>query len=244
VDAGLAVLAGLAIPFAMFTRQDHAIEHMSAVWLLPVVASEVAAASGGLLVPHLADPAAQMQVLFTSYVLWACSVPLALGILTILFLRMALHKLPPVAMAASSFLALGPIGTGSLGLTLFAVNGSPVLEANGLGAFAPAISGASLLGGVLLWGYGLWWLGMAVAITLRYLREGLPFNLGWWAYTFPVGVYATATLKLSTLFTLAPLTGFAILLVAALVAIWVVVAFRTCLGAANGSLFFDPSLES
>jgi tellurite resistance protein TehA-like permease len=227
----------------MFTRQDHAIEHMSAVWLLPIVASEVAAASGGLLIPHLADPAAQLQVLFVSYVLWACSVPLALGILVILFLRMALHKLPPAAMAATSFLALGPVGTGALGLMLFSVNGSPVLSANGLAALAPAISGASLLGGLLLWGYGLWWLGLAVAVTLRYLREGLPFNLGWWGYTFPIGVYATATLKLSTLFPVAPVAGFGGFLVAALVAIWIVVAVRTCRGAANGSLFFDPSIE-
>jgi tellurite resistance protein TehA-like permease len=33
----------------MFTRQEHSIDQMTAVWLLPVVAAEVAAASGGLL---------------------------------------------------------------------------------------------------------------------------------------------------------------------------------------------------
>jgi hypothetical protein len=29
-------------------------------------------------------------------------------------------------------------------------------------------------------GYGAWWLGLAGLKTIRYLREGLPFNLGWW----------------------------------------------------------------
>lgn len=241
-DASLAVLAGLAVPFVMFTRQQHAIEHMSAVWLLPVVASEVAAASGGLLLPHLAGEV-QFGVLFASYLLWASSVPLALGILVILFLRMALHKLPPASMAATSFLALGPIGTGALGLMLLAVNGGPVLAENGLAAFAPAISGAALLGAVLLWGYGFWWLGMAVVITLRYLLKGLPFNLGWWGYTFPLGVYAAATLRLSALFPLPALAFFAEVLVAMLAIIWIVVATRSCLGAADGSLFVDPSLE-
>ncbi|WP_454851339.1 TDT family transporter [Rhizobium binxianense] len=242
IDAALAVLAGLAIPFAMFTRQDHAIEQMSAVWLLPVVASEVAAASGGLLLPHLAG-GAQLQVLVVSYVLWSCSVPLALGILVILFLRMALHKLPPAGMAATSFLALGPIGTGALGLLLFAANGGAVLTESGLGAVAQAISGAALFGAVLLWGYGLWWLGMAVAITLRYVRSGLPFNLGWWGYTFPLGVFAVATLRLSAAFPLPALAGFADMLVALLAVIWVVVAIRTLLGATDGSLFADPCIE-
>ncbi|MBB3410842.1 C4-dicarboxylate transporter/malic acid transport protein [Rhizobium sp. BK316] len=241
-DAGLAVLAGLAIPLVMFTRQQHAIEHMSAIWLLPIVASEVTAASGGLLVPHLAE-GTQLPVLFASFVLWSCSVPLALGILIILFLRMALHKLPPAGMAATSFLALGPVGTGALGLALFSVNGEQALAAGGLGALAPAISGAALLGAVLLWGYGLWWLGLAVAITINHLRQGLPFNLGWWGYTFPIGVYAVATLRLSSIFPLPALAGFGEVLVAALAAIWIVVAFRTCCGAYDGSLFVDPSLE-
>jgi C4-dicarboxylate transporter/malic acid transport protein len=243
IDAILAVLAGLAIPLVMFTRQAHAIEHMSAVWLLPIVASEVAAASGGLLVPHLTE-GAQLPVLFASLMLWSCSVPLALGILVILFLRMALHKLPPAGMAATSFLALGPVGTGSLGLILFSVNGEHALAANGLGALAPAFSGAALLGAVLLWGYGLWWLGLAVAITINHLRQGLPFNLGWWGYTFPIGVYAVATLRLSGTFPLPVLAGFGEVLVAALVSIWIVVAIRTSCGAYNGSLFVDPSLET
>ena len=39
-----------------------------------------------------------------------CSVPLAMSILVILVLRMAIHKLPPASMAASSWLALGPHG--------------------------------------------------------------------------------------------------------------------------------------
>jgi C4-dicarboxylate transporter/malic acid transport protein len=242
-DAALAVLAGLAIPFAMFTRQEHAFDEMSAVWLLPIVACEVTAASGGLLLPHIAGEAPQMTVLFASYVLWACSVPLALGILTILFLRMALHKLPPAGMAATAFLALGPIGTGALGLILFAMNGRTVLEANGLGALAGAISGASLFGAVLLWAYGLWWLGMALALTLRYLRHGLPFNLSWWAYTFPVGVYALATLRLSTVVPVGALTLFGNALVVVLAAIWLPVAARTVYGAVEGTLFSDPTLQ-
>src|SRR5471032_2952873 len=94
LDVAMALACGVLIPFMMFTRQQHSIDQMTAVWLLPVVAAEVAAASGGLLAPHLADAHSQLVMLVTSYVLWAFSLPVAFSILTILMLRMALHKLP------------------------------------------------------------------------------------------------------------------------------------------------------
>src|SRR5262249_32702901 len=151
-----------------------------------LVASEVAAVSGGLLIPHLTDPASQMTVLTVSLVMWSCSVPIALGVLVILFLRMALHKLPDTNMAASCWLALGPIGTGALGLLVFSQVSPAVLAANGLATVASAFAGASLLGAILLWGYGLWWFAIALLITGRYVRQGIAFNLGWWGYTFPL----------------------------------------------------------
>lgn len=242
-DVMLAIGVGLLVPFMMFTRQEHAIERMSAVWLLPIVAAEVVAASGALLLPHLTDHAEQLSVLLASYVLWSCSVPLALGILVILFLRLVLHKLPPVSMAATSWLALGPLGTGALGLILFSTNGTPVLEAAGLGPLAPAMAGASLMGAFLLWGYGIWWLGVAVLVTVRHLREGLSFDLGWWGYTFPLGVFALATLKLAGIFPVHALDIFAAGLVMVLITIWLVVAGKTIRGAWNGRLFNDPCLN-
>ncbi|TCL71160.1 TDT family transporter [Rhizobium sp. BK251] len=240
VDVAIALLCGLVVPFLMFTHHSHKIEHMTAVWLLPVVACEVAAVSGGLLVPHLADASEKLTILLASYALWACSVPLAMGILVILFMRMVLHKLPPVAMAPTSWLALGPIGTGALGLIVLGHDATATLQANGLGAVAEAFGGASLLGGVMLWGYGLWWLVTAVMVTLHYMREGMPFNLGWWGYTFPLGVYAVATLRLGSTFNFAPISNFGYALVAALAILWVVIMIRTVRGAWHGYLFFAP----
>jgi C4-dicarboxylate transporter/malic acid transport protein len=239
IDAGLAALCGLALPFLMFTRQRHGLEAMTAVWLLPIVAAEVAAASGGLLLPHIADPALAMGVLFASLALWALSVPLAMGILTILFLRLALHKLPPAAMAPSAWLALGPIGTGALGLFLFAGNAPSVLTGAGVAApIAQAFGGAALLGGALLWGYGLWWMGIAVLVTLRHLRDAdLPYTLGWWGYTFPLGVFALATLRLPDLLPVPGITLLGAALVALLATIWLVVATRTLRALARGALF-------
>ncbi|WP_062112264.1 TDT family transporter [Aureimonas sp. AU40] len=244
IDVAMAAACGVAIPFMMFTRQSHTIDQMTAVWLLPVVAAEVAAVSGGLLAPHLVDPHSQLVLLTLSYALWALSVPIALSILVVLLLRMAIHKLPHANMAASSWLALGPIGTGALGLMTLGGAAPAILSANDLERFGAFAEGLGLFGGLLLWGYGLWWLAMAVLVTLRYLRDGLPFNIGWWGYTFPLGVYAVATLKLGTLLPIAAIHVFGAVLVAVLAVLWVIVGTRTVRGAWRGDLFVSPCLKA
>jgi C4-dicarboxylate transporter/malic acid transport protein len=244
IDVGLSMACGLIIPFMMFTRQSHTMESMTAVWLLPIVACEVASVSGGLLLPHIAGSGLELAVLMVSYVLWACSVPLAMSILVILFLRLVLHKLPHAGMAATSWLALGPIGTGALSLFVMSQNAPAVLIGNGLGNMAEALAAASFLGGLLLWGYGIWWLAIAMMITLRYLKDGIPYNIGWWGYTFPLGVYAVATARLAAIVPLAPLAWLAFALIAALALVWVLVAIRTVHGVHDRSLFVAPCLAT
>lgn len=244
IDVALSIVCGIAIPYMMFTRQEHSIEQMTAVWLLPVVACEVAAVSGGLLIPHLTEASLRLDVLVVSYVLWSLSVPLAMSMLVVFLLRMVLHNLPHVSMATTSWLALGPIGTGALGMLVLGHAAPEILAASGLGQFGLIAEGVGLVAGLLLWGYGLWWLAMALLITFRYLREGLPFNLGWWGYTFPLGVYAVATLRLGSVLPIPAIHGFGVVLVAALACLWLIVGARTVRGAWRGDLFVAPCLKS
>ena len=242
IDVAMALGCGVLIPYLMFTRQDHSIDQMTAVWLLPVVAAEVAAASGGLLAPYLTDTAAQFHVLITSYVLWAFSVPVAFSILTILILRMALHKLPHESMAASSWLALGPIGTGALGLLLLGADAPAIFAAHGLARIGEIAEGLGLISGVILWGVGLWWIVIAALITIRYFRSGIPFNLGWWGFTFPLGVYSLATLRLGSMLQLTFFDVAGCVLVVALALMWLLVGTRTVQGAYRGELFVSPCI--
>lgn len=214
------------------------------MWLLPVVAAEVAAASGGIIAPHLADAISQFIMLITSYVLWAYSVPVAFGILTILLLRMALHKLPHESMAASSWLALGPIGTGALGMLIFGTDAPAIFANSGFVQIGIVAAGIGTIAGLALWGFGLWWLLLAILITIRYFRRGNSFNLGWWGYTFPLGVFAIATLKLGAVL---QLSFFAIVgagLVTTLILMWCVVASKTLHGGWKGQLFVSPCIAS
>jgi C4-dicarboxylate transporter/malic acid transport protein len=241
IDAAMAVLCGVAVPFFMFTRHDHSMEKMTAVWLLPIVASEVAAASAGQLLPHLAGGQMELTVLALGYVLWAFSVPLALSILVILFLRLVLHKLPHRDMAASGCLALGPIGTGALSLLLLGAAAPHAFAAVGLADVGRVAQGIGIIGGLALWGYGVWWFLLAVLTTLRYLqRDGMPFNLGWWGFTFPLGVYSVATLALAHQTGLALFSVIGTGLVLLLAVIWILVAVKTAFGAWDRKLFVSP----
>jgi C4-dicarboxylate transporter/malic acid transport protein len=242
IDMVMAVACGVVIPFLMFTRQDHSIDKMTAVWLLPIVAAEVTASSAGALAPHIADPHMALYILMLGYALWAYSVPLAMSILVILLLRLVLHKLPHRDMAASSWLSLGPIGTAALGLLLLGADAPKICAAAGIQSVGDIAAGVGVLGGVVLWGYGAWWLLLSVLTTIRYAREGIPFNLGWWGFTFPLGVYSVATLTLARQTHLEFLSAIGAALVVCLAVLWAVIVVRTVHGAWHRYLFVSPCL--
>jgi Voltage-dependent anion channel len=73
--------------------------------------------------------------------------PLAMSILTLLVLRLALHKLPERDMGASAWLALGPIGTGALGLVLLGGEAPAIFAANGLRSVGDTAFGLGVIGG-------------------------------------------------------------------------------------------------
>ena len=242
IDVVLSLSCGVLIPYFMFTRQEHEIDKMTAVWLLPIVAAEVAAVSGGLLIPHLQNAQTQYWTLIACYILWAYSVPIAFGILTILFLRMALHRLPPNSMAASCWLSIGPIGTGALGILVLGSGAPAVFAAQNMMGIGMIAQGFGIIVGILLWGTGMWWLLLATLITIRYFRAGVPFNLGWWGYIFPLGVYSVATLKLGVLLKMPIFSVLGTALVIVLTVMWVFVMALTLYRGWRGQLFFSPCI--
>ena len=243
-DIVLALLVAWAVPFAMYRHQEHALQQMTAVWLLPIVACEVAASSGGLLLGHLAADTHAVAILLASYVLWGISVLPAFAILTILMLRLVLHKLPEKELAVSSWLALGPIGTGALALLILGQQAPTVLVSIDLAEMGQLFQYAGIFGSLILLGFGLWWLGIAVMTTLHHAKQELPFNLGWWGLTFPLGVYTLAILTLAQQLNLAFLYAVGYAFAAILMLLWSLVATKTAHGFYQGHLFFSPCLKT
>jgi C4-dicarboxylate transporter/malic acid transport protein len=242
IDVALSVISVLVVPFYMFTAQEHRMERMTAAWLLPIVPPEVAAASGGLVAQHLA-PMLGTSVIFVSYVLWAISVLLSMGILTILFLRLTLHKLPHVDMAVSAWLPLGPLGTGAMAMITLGAASRHIFPLTDLAPMALLWQDAGVMVALVLWGFGLWWMIMAIVFTLRYLREGLPFNMGWWGFTFPLGVFDSATYLLAKETQFSPFLYLGTAFTVLLAVFWVIVTKRSLSGMWTARLFRDPSLS-
>ena len=243
-DVVLALLVAWAVPFAMYRHQEHALQQMTAVWLLPIVACEVAASSGGLLLGHLAADTHAVAILLGSYVLWGVSVLPAFAILTILMLRLVLHKLPEKELAVSSWLALGPIGTAALALLVLGHQAPTLMASLGLAQLGQLFQQAGILASLILLGFGLWWLGIAVLTTLHHAKQDLPFNLGWWGLTFPLGVYTLAILTLAQQLNLAFLYAVGYAFATILMLLWSLVATKTAHGFYQGHLFFSPCLKT
>ena len=163
---------------------------------MPVV---VISATGGIVAEVLPDPDHAVTTLIVSYILWGLGQSFAMLILGIYFLRLQLHDLPPKEAIVSVFLPIGVLGQGGFGIQQLgrvSLELLPRTEAFG------SISGDDLRGGAVLyvlgvflalimWGSALGWLSFAL-ITIWSIKS-FPFNMGWWGFTFPLGVLTTCT---------------------------------------------------
>ena len=244
VDVVLAVGIGVLVPFCMFHKQDHQLHTMTAMWLLPIVACEVAATSGGLLLAHMHASQQAVAILFASYMLWGMSVLPAFGILTILMLRLAVHQLPSKELAITSWLALGPIGTGALALLVLGAQAPHILQIFSLESLGLFFQHAGIVCSFILLGFGIWWFAIAVLITLSHAKRSLPFNLGWWGLTFPLGVFTLAILNLAQQMNTQFLQDVGLAFATILMMLWVMVMVKTLKGMYQGNLFFSPCLKT
>lgn len=240
LDALLAIFVSVFVPAMMFTRQDHKLHSMTALWLLPIVAAEVTASSGGILLNYAMNPHQAFTILIASYVLWGISVLPAFSILSILFLRLAIHKLPEEQMAISGCLALGPIGTGAFALLLLGKQSIHILQAAHLAELGAVMHSIGIVGSLLLIGFGMWWL--AIAVFTIYKKFSMNFHLGWWGLTFPLGVYSFSILELAKQLNLVGMAYIGYCLSILLIGLWLFVIIKTLLGAYKGSLFMSPCL--
>ena len=179
IDVVISVACCMFLPFVIMYLHDSALESMTATWLLPIVSTIVAAASGGIVAAVLPNPQHALWTLITSYVLWGTGVPLAMVVLVMYFHRLTIHRLPPREVIVSVFLPLGPLGQGGFGIMQL---GKAALEVFPKTNTLISGSGETLYTvgfgvALVMWGYGLVWMFFAVASISR---TRFPFNMGWW----------------------------------------------------------------
>jgi len=214
----------MSVVFAhlLFVRSELVPETVNGGWFIPPVVNILVPLVLVPLVPG-SSPATARALLFASYAFWGMGFVLYLLIVTMLHHRLVFHPLPHAGLAPSLWIGLGPIGVGALALVKMAAAGTAVF-----GSIAPTVALASKLAATVLWGFGVWWLAAAALLLVHYLRSGpLPYGIGWWGFTFPLGAYTVATLTLARVWSLRGLDWAGAGLFVLLGAFWLVVAGRT-----------------
>ena len=226
----LAIVVSVVFAAQLFLSARVAPQVAHGAWFIPPVVTIIAPMVLGPLAPYVA-PGDLPLLVFAGYALWGMGFFLFVLVASLLFDRLVFHPLPPAPLAPSVWIGLGPLGVGGLALLGIAKVGAPLW-----GDAAPIVNTLSSIAATALWGFGLWWLAAAVVLLIAYLRRGpLPYGLGWWAFTFPLGAFTASTLALGRGWHAGVIEALAVILFLALVVAWTVVSAGTMRALRSGA---------
>lgn len=199
IDVLISMATCISMPFIAMHRHRPGLDKTTATLLLPIVPAVVAAATGGIVADALPSASHAYATLIVSYVLWGIGQALSGCVMALYFHRLTIHSLPPREVIVSVFLPVGPLGQGGFGIQQLgkvALKVIPQTEMFHVAGVDPTRGAEFLyfLGiffGIVMWGFALAWVCFAL-ISLRTTRQ-FPFNMGWWGFTFPLGVWGTCT---------------------------------------------------
>ncbi|KAK6368289.1 hypothetical protein LTR64_006442 [Lithohypha guttulata] len=252
LDSIASIAVTVSLSFILISQTHlQSLDRITAAQLLPIAATIVASGTGAgvshALLNHAHQPRYALATTIASYIMWGMSTPFALVTLVIYYQRLAVHKLPPREIIVSSFLPLGPLGMGGYTITYLGSTARHILPH--VPPFLTHVTTASdiiyILGiftALIMWSFGIVWFVYALAAI--YSCGSFPFNMGWWGFTFPLGVFAISTIQLGiefpSLFFRVLGTVFSVMVIM----LWVVVFSGTVRGAWRGHLFYAPCLKN
>ncbi|KAK5091607.1 hypothetical protein LTR05_001792 [Lithohypha guttulata] len=252
LDSIASIAVTVSLSFILISQTHlQSLDRITAAQLLPIAATIVASGTGAgvshALLNHAHQPRYALATTIASYIMWGMSTPFALVTLVIYYQRLAVHKLPPREIIVSSFLPLGPLGMGGYTITYLGSAARHILPH--VPPFLTHVTTASdiiyILGiftALIMWSFGIVWFVYALAAI--YSCGSFPFNMGWWGFTFPLGVFAISTIQLGiefpSLFFRVLGTVFSVMVIM----LWVVVFSGTVRGAWRGHLFYAPCLKN
>ncbi|ETN42884.1 uncharacterized protein HMPREF1541_02042 [Cyphellophora europaea CBS 101466] len=247
IDCVVAVAVTVSLPFLLMSQShQQSLDRITAAQLLPIAATIVASGTGTGVANILPNPERALGTVIACYVLWGMSTPLAMTILVIYYQRLALHKIPPREIVVSSFLPLGPLGMG--GYAIMRCGGVarkvfPQVEFfHNLEIAGDIVYILGVFVALIMWSFGLCWLVFALASI--YGSRPFPFNMGWWGFTFPLGVWSLSTIHFGTEMPSLFFRVLGTIGAVSVVLLWIIVAAGTARGAWRGHLFNAPCLKN
>ncbi len=164
----------------------------------------------------------------------------SLVVITMIWSRLVHHAVGAAAAVPTLWIVLGPLGQSITAAHTLGATAPEVLPA----PYGRAFEAMSLVYGAPMWGFAMLWLALAIAITVRTVRAGMPFSVTWWSFTFPVGTVVTGTSGLAAVTGAHVLTIAAVTLYVALLVAWATVAVKTGRGVHSGRLLLTPPARS
>ncbi len=232
---GLATAA--AVPYVMFTRHRYGRDAAFGGWLMPIVPPMVSAATGALLVPHLASRQAKLSMIYGCYAMFGLALFASVVTITLIWGRLAHHDQGPAALLPTLWIVLGPLGQSVTAAGLLANASVGVLAA----PYPQAAAGFALLYGTVTIGFAALWFTIASILTVAALRKHLSFSLTWWSFTFPVGTCVTGLSGLAARSGAELFRVSAAVLYVFLVFAWLTVATRTLRATLSGRLLLPAA---
>jgi C4-dicarboxylate transporter/malic acid transport protein len=230
------LFTAISIPFMMFTQHEVEPDAAFGGWLMPVVPPMVTAATGALLLPHMAAGTGRATMLYGCYAVFGLSLVASLNIITMIWSRLTLFGTSGTARVPTLWIVLGPLGQSITAAGLLGTTAALAVDPD----LAAAMNAFAILYGVPVWGFAVLWIALATALTVRTLRRGMPFALTWWSLTFPVGTFVTGTSQLAGHTHLPAFKLAATIAYAGLLFTWLLVTFRTARGSLRGNLLKLP----
>ena len=239
IDVVLSTSTCFYLPFVVMYVHSTQLSTMTAAWLLPIASTVVASATGAIVATVLSNPQHALWTLILSYALWGMGMSLAMVVLVMYFHRLTVHKLPPRELIVSVFLPLGPVGQGGFAIQQLGEVARDIFPKTGslIPGAGDTLYTMGFIVALILWGYGLVWLFFALASISR---SRFPFNMGWWGFTFPLGVFAASTTQMAKELPSAFFKVLGSIFSVTVVLLWLVVSARTLKGVITRKIFFAP----
>ncbi|MER7558989.1 TDT family transporter [Nocardioides sp. NPDC126508] len=227
----LGLWTAIAVPYRAITRHEVAADGATGGWLMPVVPPMVSATTGAALVPYLPAGQPRETLLIICYTFFGLTLVAGFLVLNQLWQRLIRHGALTPATLPTVWIVLG-----FLGQSITAAHHLGVLAPSVVPGYGHALAMLAVCYGVPVWGFTVLWSVLALALTVRQVRDGLPVAPTWWSFTFPVGTVATGSSALASA------TGLALFEIGAGIAVlglavgWLAAAYGTL------RLFIDPSV--
>ncbi|MDP8290341.1 MAG: hypothetical protein P9M02_05200 [Candidatus Susulua stagnicola] len=222
-------------PYKVITSNHAEPRRALGFWFLPPVGLFVLVFAGNFLAMHMKNIDYLRGILLFNVFVLGIAIPVTVIIYTIFMFRGFFYNFPRKDVAPSFMIGVAPVGVSIIAINTIV----PVIQKAGISIIDLTIlSSLVKIISLLLWGFGLWWLIVAIAVIFTYfLKQGIPVTLGYWAFIFPPAAYVIASLIIAKALNLIFIKDIAIVLAVLLVVAWIINLTLTVKGIIDRTIF-------